>query len=169
MLSECQFMGNHRTGLQRVAEEVTKELVKMSDMEFYFANTIYFKNFHQALLAYIKSNFPEFERNIITKEPSFLLEFLKFKAAWVKYPRLLFIQPSLKYQPKDSIFHSFYYPFATGKTYKNLKRSITFYDLIPIKYEKSLWYIRERTKKIVKSAETALTISISEFSRNELL
>ena len=53
LLSEFEMAGTNRGGTHRVAEEITKKLVKIRELEISFANTVYSKQHDEFLRKYI--------------------------------------------------------------------------------------------------------------------
>lgn len=169
LFSENQMMGKNRSGLGRVAEEVAIELVKTKNFEFFFANFLYLQNYHDKLKQYIEENHSTLIKNLVSKRPLPVLEFLKFNGIWTKYPKTMVLP--VKTQPLNqfNLFHSFYYPYNNTVLKSSIKKCITFYDIIPIVMNRSQRFIKERTERIVKDIEKSYAISISEFSKNDLL
>ncbi|MGC4035939.1 MAG: glycosyltransferase family 1 protein [Chitinophagaceae bacterium] len=170
MLAVSEMMGKNRSGLVRVAEEIADNLVALNEGNIYFANNTYFQNFHNKLQDYVLKKYsPAMVEKIISKKPLYLFEVLKLKGLWYKYPWLLFPSVKMKSLDKFDIFHSFYYPFSRKVAKHKITKCITFYDIIPLKRPGNPGWIVNLTQKIVDSIEDNFAISISEFSRAELL
>jgi len=169
LFSECQIQGANRYGMLRVAEEISNRLLLNDDLEFAFANTIYIQKYHFALKKYIEEHHIFSKVSMLSKKPNAIFSVLEYKRLYQKIPWLLF--PSVKnigineYQ----LFHSFYYPISKDIQQLNIKKSITLLDIIPLVLDGYKNEIKLITKKIVKSIENNFAISISEYSKLDLL
>jgi glycosyltransferase involved in cell wall biosynthesis len=169
LLSQCELMGNNRAGLVRVAEELTNEIIKLPTFDSYFANFIYMVNYHASLRKFFERRYPELLHKIISKKPLPLFEVLKFKALWYKHPELLFLNVNNGNLNRYDLFHSFYYPFRKEIKRSISKKSITYYDIIPLVRSGYPPYIVNLMQRILEDIENNYAISISEYSKNDLL
>lgn len=169
LLSQCELMGNNRAGLVRVAEELTNGIIKTQAFDNYFANFVYMVNYHTSLSKFFEKNHPSLRSKIISKKPLPLFEILKFKALWYKHPELLFLNVNNGGLDNYDLFHSFYYPFRKEVKKSIAKRSITYYDIIPLIRSGYPPYIVNLMQRIIKDIESNYAISISEYSKYDLL
>lgn len=169
LFSECERLGNNRSGMMRIAEEITNLLINNPEIDISFANTVYLEYYHLWLKKYIQQRYPALAGKILSQKPSFLFNPLRFKSIYMRLPWLLFLPVKNKSINSYDLFHSFYYPFPKEIQNASIKKCITYLDIIPLKmdgYPKSL---RNLTQRIVRSIESNYAISISEFSKQDLL
>jgi len=169
LFSECELSGNNRHGMLRVAEEITKLLVEKGEMDISFANTVYLPKYHKSLVRYIQKKFPELSNKILSQKPLPVFNLLKYKAYFRKYPGLMFMPVKNKGIGSADIFHSFYYPFSKKVEQSTIKKCLTFLDIISLRMNGYPQEMQQLTHKIVKHIQHNYAISISEFSKNDLL
>lgn len=169
LFSECELSGNNRHGMLRVAEEITKLLVEKGEMDISFANTVYLPKYHKALGRYVEKNFPELSDKILSQQPLPVFNLLKYKAYFRKYPKLMFVPVRNKGMGAADLFHSFYYPFSRKIEQSAIKKCLTFLDIISLRMKGYPKEMQQLTHKIVKQIQQNYAISISEFSKNDLL
>jgi len=169
LFSECQMQGRNRYGMLRVAEEITIRLLNIDEFEFAFANSIYLEKYHLSLIQFLQDNFSSHQLSILSKKPNAIFNILEYKRIFQKLPWLLF--PNVKNAGIEEydIYHSFYYPINKNVQQLPLKKCITFLDIIPLRLEGYTKEIINLTQRIVDSIQENYAISISEYSKQDLL
>lgn len=169
LFSQAHLYRDHRNGVIRVAEGITHEFFKHAPCDVCFANPVYLPRFHHALAAYIRDHFPSWEDRIVSSEPLPFFMPMGYKSLWFKYPGLMFLPVKVNLSDTNAIYHSFYNPIPPSVLKRRIVKSITFHDIIPLKFKGYPAYLQQFTERIVRSIAGNYAISISEFSRNDLL
>ncbi len=169
LFSECEMQGANRDGMMRLTEDITDRLVLNSELEINFANTLYIEKYDKLLKKFVKDHYPQNYNNIISKRTPFLTNLLKWKGLYRTKLAKLPISPYYKEIDACDIFHSFYYPFSSSISKNKINRSITFLDIIPLKRAGYPEVLVKRTKDVVDSVVSNFGISISEYSKQDLL
>lgn len=169
LFAECQMQGENRDGMMRLTEDITERLILNDSLDISFSSSLYIHKYDRALKKFIQAHYPQHTDKIFSKNPVYLSNILKWKNLFRTY--LSKIPISLSYQEvsNNDIFHSFYYPFFNSIKKNKIKKSITFLDIIPLKingYPKDLIH---RTKQVVESIVGNFAISISDYSKQDLL
>ncbi len=169
IFSECEMRGANRDGMMRLTEDITKELVLKKDVDISFANTVYIKKYQDKLNRFVQINYPDYTDKIFLKHIPPITNILRWKELF--RTQLSFIMPNFAYKELNDydVFHSFYYPFSSSLLKSKIKKSITFLDLIPLLLNGYPQPLINRTKKIVDCVRDNYAISISEFSKQDLL
>jgi glycosyltransferase involved in cell wall biosynthesis len=170
LFSESEMLGSNSYGMIRIAEEVVKELIHYNKLDISFINTIYSKKYDSSLKKFLDKKYPNYRYKILSKTPV-LTSSLPYLSILSKYlAKYLSLEVKNIGIAKGDIYHSFYYPFNKNLIHNNkIKKSITYLDIIPLRmkgYNKSMVGI---TKQVVKSIVSNYAISISEFSKQDLL
>lgn len=165
LLSECEMHGSNRHGMLRLAEDITRNIIQNPELEISFANTMYAKTYDDLLSKFILHNYPSHKRNILSKKPFFAPDrrILRY------FSNILSLEVAIKDLNKNDIFHSFYYPFPELIQRKKIKKSITYLDIIPLRMDGYNEPLIHRTKRIVECIVPNFAISISAFSKEDLL
>lgn len=168
LFAECEMQGANRDGMMRLTEDITDRLILNKDLDISFANTVYMEKYDRSLKDFIQKHYPGHTGKILSKSPPALMNFLKWRPI---RKRIAKIAPSPYYEAINSgdVFHSFYYPFPKSVLRNNIKRSITFLDIIPLRLKGYTFDMVDRTKRIVECLENNYAVSISEYSRQDLL
>ena len=169
LFAECEMLGANRDGMMRLTEEITQRLVLNNDLDISFASTLYIEKYDSALKKFIREKYPQHVNKLFSKKPPFLSNVLKWKSLFRKELANMPVSPYYKGLNKEDLFHSFYYPFPKTVLRNNIKRSITYLDIIPLKLNGYPNELVERTKAVVNSIASNFAISISEFSKQDLL
>ena len=169
LFSECQMQGANRDGMMRLTEDITQRLILKNDLDVSFASTLYIEKYDSSLKKFIQEKYPEHAHKIFSKSPPFFSNILKWKSLFRKRLSTIPISPYYKKLDEQDLFHSFYYPFSKSILKNNIKRSITYLDIIPLKLKGYPNDLVERTKAIVNCIASDFAISISEFSKQDLL
>lgn len=169
LFSECQLQGKNRHGMLRVAEEITKRLILNDQLDIAFSNPVYLNKYHQALKGYLTDYLNLNDSFLLSKKPLPIFSFLKYKSLFRKYPGLMFLPVKQKRLDEYELYHSFYQTIPKNIERARLKKSITFLDLIPLRMNGYAKNLVDTTRNIVKNIEKHYAISISEYSRNDLL
>jgi glycosyltransferase involved in cell wall biosynthesis len=169
LFSECELMGNNRSGMLRLTEDITNQLIAKNDIDISFANTRFTNQYDSSLRNFVSTHYPAQKDRIVPKHPM-----IENNGGGLRNRLTRFLQkPSLKSYLSDiernDIFHSFYYPFADHLKKNKVKKSITFLDIIPLRMDGYPEATINITKKIVESIIPNFAISISEFSRQDLI
>jgi glycosyltransferase involved in cell wall biosynthesis len=169
IFSECEMRGANRDGMMRLTEDITKELLLKKDVDISFANTVYIAKYQDKLKRFVQNNYPDYTNKIFLKKIPSVTNILKWKDLF--RTMLPGIMPNSMYKELNEydVFHSFYYPFSSVMQKSKIKKSITFLDIIPLLLNGYPQPLVNRTKKIVDSTRDNYTISISEFSKQDLL
>jgi len=105
----------------------------------------------------------------LSKKPSSLFNLLKFKCIYREFPWLLFLPVKNSSINSYDLFHSYYYPFPKEILNAPIKKCITYFDIIPLKINGCSKRFEWLTKEIIRSIEYNYAISVSEFSKQDLL
>jgi glycosyltransferase involved in cell wall biosynthesis len=170
LFSECEMYGSNSYGMVRIAEEVIKELMHCNEFDISFVNTIYSKKYDSFLKLFLENRYPAHKSKILSKTP-ILSSSLPGISILAKYfAKYLSLEVKSADLDKGDIYHSFYYPFNKNISRNaNIKKSITYLDIIPLRmkgYNKTMVDI---TKQVVNSIVSNYAIAISEFSKQDLL
>lgn len=169
LFSECEMRGSNRDGSMRLTEDITNQLVLNKELDISFASSVYVEKYDKALKRFISTHYPDHINNIFSKQPAFLTNILKYKLIFRRKFFRSVLSPYYKEINNYDIFHSFYYPFPESILKNKIKRSITYLDIIPLKLDGYTESLKQRTKEIVECISGNYAISISEFSRKDLL
>lgn len=169
LFAECHLQGKNRHGMLRVAEEITKRLIKKSSVELAFTNSVYLLKFHDALKAYLETNFNSDEYRLLSKKPLPIFKPLQYQGMFKRFPELMFLDVRQKGLSHYDLYHSFYQAIPANIERTKMPKSLTFLDLIPLRMEGYSKELVGITKRIVKSLEKNYAICISEYSRIDLL
>lgn len=170
LFSESEMLGSNKNGMIRIAEEVVHECIQFNDVDISFVNTIYSKKYDFYLKKYITNHYPEYTSKILSETPMFSTRYTGFHMLSKYLASLLTLQVKHKDFHAGDIFHSFYYPFPNRILNDNkIKKSITFLDIIALRMNGYSAKLINTTKKIVESIISNFAISISEFSKQDLL
>jgi glycosyltransferase involved in cell wall biosynthesis len=169
LFAECKMRGANRDGMMRVAEDIAAGLAFNDDLDISFASTVFVQKYDQALKDFVQENYPRQASNIISKRPPGLTNLLKWKQLFREKAIEKIITPYYKEIDNSSIFHSFYYPFSDAVQRNKVKKTITFLDIIPLRMNGYPSWLVNRTQAIVNSIASNYAISISAYSREDLL
>jgi len=166
LFAECEINGANRDGMMRLTEEITQRLVTNPDLDISFANTVLSEKYSLALKTFTDKHYPG--HLIFSKKPSRIFDIIKWRPIKKRLKKFL---PDPFYPEIDDadVFHSFYHPFPSSVLKNKINRSVTFLDIIPLRFSGYSGELVSRTREIVKGIEQNYAISISEFSRNDLL
>ncbi len=168
LFSECELRGANRDGMMRLTEDITEKLILNKELEISFASNYYLRKYDKALKSFIARNYPDHTQNIFSKNPPLLTNIFNWKEVFkTKFSEVL--NPYFKEINDQDLFHSFYYPFQKNILKSKIKKSITYLDIIPLILGGYPAPLVQRTKEIVKCINAGYAISISEFSRQDLL
>ena len=169
VLSECEMAGTSRGGAHRVAEEITKKLINLGELEVSFANTVYTRQHDELLRKYISANYPLHASKVISGKPAVASSIPKWGGLLGRLGRALSLEVKVAGVEKFDVFHSFYHPFPQRIQNKGIKKSITLLDIIALRMSGYRPALVEVTRKIVDSIVPNFAISISEFSKQDLI
>lgn len=169
LFSECEMLGSNRHGMLRVAEEVTTHLVAGKELDLFFANTIYSRRYALWLKKYVTNHFPSHQHKIISKHPFFTSNIPKWGGLLARMAKQLSLNVPIKNSDEYDVFHSFYYPFPKYIQNKKIKKSITYLDIIPLRMNGYLKELVQQTKEVVESIVPNFAISISAYSKQDLV
>lgn len=169
LFSECEMMGSNRSGMLRLTEDITRNLVKINDQEIFFANTIYTEQYDTLLKKFIAENYPLHSKRIISKPPFFVSNVPKLRGLLKRFSKHLSLKVLIPQIERYDLFHSFYYPFPDHVQNKKIKKSITYLDIIPLRLNGYSENMVQTTKRVVESIVPNFAISISAFSRQDLI
>ena len=169
LFAECEMHGANRDGMMRLTEDITERLILNKELDLSFASTIYIEKYDTALKQFVSKNYKGYSNKIYSKKPPVLSNLLKWKRLFGRNLSKIPITPFYSQINDSNLFHSFYHPFTNAVLKNNIKRSITFLDIIPLKFNGYPESLINRTKDIVNSIVSNYAISISEFSKNDLL
>ncbi len=161
--------GTSRGGAHRVAEEITKQLINAGELEVSFANTVYTRQHDESLRKYISANCPSHAGRVISRKPLVASSIPKWGGLLGRLGRRLSLEVEVAGVEKFDLFHSFYHPFARGIQNKKIKKSTTLLDIIALRMGGYPDALVDITRKIVASIVPNFAISISEFSRQDLI
>src|ERR1044071_7691602 len=133
LLSECVMAGTSRGGAHRVAEELTKQLINLGELEISFANTVYTKQHDEFLRKYISANYPSHTGRVISRTPFIASSIPKWGGLLGRLGRGLSLEVKVTEVEKFDLFHSFYHPFRPSIQNKKIKKSITLLDIIALR------------------------------------
>lgn len=168
LFSECEMVGANRDGMRRLTEDITDRLVLNKELEVYFSSNLYIEKYDKALKQFVAKHYPAQVNNIFSKNAPRLSNLLTYKHSLKD--KVPFISYSYyKELNKADVYHSFYYPFPDTVLKNKIKRSVTFLDIIALRMNGYPNSLVNRTKKIVDSIASNYAISISEFSKTDLL
>ncbi|MFC4261704.1 glycosyltransferase family 4 protein [Ferruginibacter yonginensis] len=168
LFAECQIRANNRDGMMRLAEEVTHCLHSYDDLNLSFASNIKIEKYDKNLKQYVYENYGTAATSVISQGYQRCWDILKWKSLF-KHPILKKLVTPNYHLNNKNIYHSFYHPFDDYVTKQNLKKSITFLDIIPLVragYNNKMVSI---TQNIVNAIKNNYAIAISEYSKNDLL
>jgi glycosyltransferase involved in cell wall biosynthesis len=169
LFSECEMRGENRDGMMRLTEDITGELILKKELDISFVNSINIAKYNRTLKKFVSENYPHYTNKILTKNPFIYTDFFAYKEHFrTKFSNLSFT-PYFKAINEFDIFHSFYYPFEKNILKNRVKRSITYLDIIALKMNGYPNYLVNRTKEIVECIADNFAISISVYSRQDLL
>jgi glycosyltransferase involved in cell wall biosynthesis len=169
LLSECEMAGTNRGGAHRVAEEITKRLINIGELEISFANTVYTKQHDEFLRKYISANYPLHQNKVISSKPFIASSIPKWGGLLRRLGNVLSLEVKVAAVEKNDVFHSFYHPFAQNIQNKKIKKSITFLDIIPLRMSGYPAARIDVTRKVIDCIVPNFAISISEFSKQDLI
>lgn len=169
LFSECEMLGANRDGMMRLTEDITDRLVLNKELDISFANTLYIEKYDSSLKRFINEKYPSHKNKIFSKKPPFLSNILKWKGLFRTKLAKVPISPFYKELNELDIFHSFYYPFPKSVLKNDIKKSITYLDIIPLKLNGYPEDLIQRTKNVVECIAGNFAISISDFSKQDLL
>lgn len=169
VLSECEMAGTSRGGAHRVAEEITKKLISLGELEISFANTVYTRQHDEFLRKYISVNHPSYTSKVISRKPAVASSIPKWGGLLGRLGRALSLEVEVAEVEKFDVFHSFYHPFPQRIQNKGIKKSITLLDIIALRVSGYRPALINVTRKIVDSIVPNFAISISEFSKQDLI
>ncbi len=169
LLSECEMAGTSRGGAHRVAEEITKKLINTGELEISFANTVYTKRHDEFLRKYISAHYPLYASKIISGKPLIASSIPKWGGLLGRLARRLSLEVKVAEIEKFDVFHSFYHPFPQSIQNKEIKKSITLLDIIALRISGYSPALIDVTRKIIDSIVPNFAISISEFSKQDLI
>ncbi len=168
LFSECYLRGANRDGMMRLTEDITKYLVNDYKLDISFVSNYFLQQYDAALKNFVEENYSSHIDKIITKNPPVFTNVFKWKGLYKsKLSNLL--NPSYKSLNKQDIFHSFYYPFQKNISDIKIKKTITYLDIIPLMLKGYPQELVQRTSAIVDSIKKGYAISISEYSKTDLL
>ncbi|MBP6431255.1 MAG: glycosyltransferase family 4 protein [Ferruginibacter sp.] len=169
LFAECEMLGANRDGMMRLTEDVTDKLILESEIDLSFINTLNIEKYDTALKKFVKKKYPNHTSKIISTTPPKFTNIFKWKNSFRKNLPSFLIDTNCKELNQFNIFHSFYYPFSKAISKNKIKKSITYLDIIPLKLNGYPKNLVERTKNIVSCIAGNYAISISEFSKQDLL
>lgn len=169
LLSECERMGANRYGMLRLAESITKELIDNETLDISFANTFYTGNYDELLKKYLAANYPSHSAKILSKTPFFQTKIPKLRGLLRRIAEYAKCQTTVRALEANDLFHSFYYAVPPNIQNRKIKKSLTYLDIIALKIPGYDSVLIDLTKKIVESIAPNYAISISEFSKQDLI
>jgi hypothetical protein len=169
LLAECGMAGTSRGGAHRVAEEVTKKLINIGGLEISFANTVYTKRHDEFLRKYISATYSFDTSKVISRKPLIASSVPKWGGLLRRLGSGLSLEVKVAEVEKHDVFHSFYHPFTRGIQNKRIKKSITLLDIIALRMNGYSAALTDITRRVVDSIVPNYAISISEFSKQDLI
>jgi glycosyltransferase involved in cell wall biosynthesis len=169
LFSECELMGSNRSGMLRLTEDITNQLIAKNEIDISFANTRFTDQYDYSLRDFVFRNYPAQKDSIVPKRPIVENNGGGLRNRFKRFLQKPSLTSYLSDIEKNDIFHSFYYPFPKRLVNSRIKKSITFLDIIPLRLNGYPEPSVDITKKIVESILSNFAISISEFSREDLL
>jgi glycosyltransferase involved in cell wall biosynthesis len=169
LFSECEMNRSKRSGMLRIAEEVAKNIIENDELEVSFANTTYNKQHDELLRKFVYDNYPSHKNKVISKKPFFVSTIPKWGGLLKRLERRLSLGITVQEVERNDVFHSFYYPFPKNIQKDKIKKSLTFLDIIPLRIGGYPEGLIDLTKKVIESIAPNFAISISEFSKRDLI
>lgn len=169
LLSECERMGSNRYGMLRLAESITKELVDNKELNISFANVFYTGNYDELLREYVAENYPAYSSKIVSKTPFLQTRIPKLRGLLKRVAERAKLQTVIPELERNDVFHSFYYSFPQNIQNSKIKKILTYLDIIALKIPGYDSVLINTTKKIIESIVPNFAVSISEFSKQDLL
>jgi glycosyltransferase involved in cell wall biosynthesis len=168
LLAECEMKGPIRFGMQRVAEEINKFLLKNDSLDISYANTIYSYTYYNNLNKYIADNCPSYSNKVLSTIP--FLNPLPPEANRITKPfiQLLGLEVNIRKVKENDLFFSYYYPFPKKIKGSKIKKCITLLDIISLRLDGYNEEVKNLTKEIIECIVPDFAISISEFSKQDL-
>lgn len=164
LLADCERRPQIRYGTNRVAEEVTKRLLHHPALQLYFANTRLTQEEDTFLRKYLSRL--DVNRSRMLSYPLAGFPVTKLDKLAAQATRSL--RPgTVTRLDRFDLFHSFFYPFSKSVQRSKITKCITYYDIIPLRiegYEENAG----RMKAIIESIIPNFSISISQFSKDDL-
>ena len=170
LFSETEMLGSSSHGMVRIAGEILKEFTHYSEFDISFVNSIYSKQYDSMLKLFLEKNYPLYRDKILSDAPILSSSLPGFRRSSKYLAKYLSLEVKTRGLEKGDIYHSFYYPFDNNVIrHVKIKKSITYLDIIPLRMEGYPRAMVEITKQVVKSIASNFAISISEFSKQDLL
>ena len=169
LFAECQMQGANRDGMMRLTEDITQRLVLNKEIDISFASSLFIEKYDTSLKSFVAAHYPDHINKIFSKSPPLFSNILKWKQLFRKRLPNLPVSPYFREINGLDVFHSFYYPFTNTVLRNSIKRSITFLDIIPLRFKGYPNHLINRTKQIVECIASDYAISISDFSKQDLL
>jgi len=170
LFSECEMFGSNSYGMVRIAEEVVKEFMHYNEFDISFVNTIYSKKYDSFLKKFLEKRYPTYRGKILSKTPILSSSLPGLSILSKYFAKYLSLEVKSTGLDKGDIYHSFYYPFNKSIIRNaDIKKSITYLDIIPLRMKGYSKAMVDITKQVVKSIVSNYAISISEFSKQDLL
>lgn len=169
LFSECERMGANRYGMLRLAESITKELIADKTLDISFANTFYTGDYDELLHKYLAANYPEYSAKILSEKPFFQTGIPKLRGLLRRIAEYGKFQTAIRSLNENDLFHSFYYAVSPNIQNAGIKKSLTYLDIIALKIPGYDAVLIDLTKSIVESIVSNFAISISEFSKQDLI
>ncbi len=169
LYSECEMFGGNSYGMIRIAEEVIKGIIQNKGLEIYFNNTMYSKKYDLFLKMFLDKRYPEYSSRILSRPPVFSTSLPGLSRLSGYLAKYLPFEVKSEGLERGDIYHSFYYPFTRTIQNTAIKKSITYLDIIPLRMKGYNNAMVDITRRVVKSIESNYAISISDFSRKDLL
>lgn len=169
LLAECEMAGTSRGGAHRVAEEITKKLINIRELEISFANTVYTKQHDEFLRKYISATYSSDASKVISRKPFVASSIPRWGGLLRRLGSGLSLEVKVAELEKHDVFHSFYHPFTRDTQNKKIKKSITLLDIIALRMNGYSAALVDVTKRVVDSIVPNFAISISEFSKQDLI
>src|SRR5215213_3020443 len=133
LLSTCAMAGTSRGGAHRLAEEITKQLLNVGELEISFANTVYTKQHDEFLRQYVAAHYPSCASRVVSGKPLIASSIPKWGGLLGRLGRGLSLEVKVAAVEKFDVFHSFYHPFPQSIQNKEIKKSITLLDIIALR------------------------------------
>jgi glycosyltransferase involved in cell wall biosynthesis len=170
LFSECEMYGSNSYGMVRIAEEVLKELVNYNEFDISFVNTIYSRKYDSFLKSFLENRYPAYRSKILSRTPALSSSLPGLSILSKYFAKCLSLEVKSAGLDKGDIYHSFYYPFNKNIARNaNIKKSITYLDIIPLRMKGYNKAMADITRQVVNSIVSNYAISISEFSKQDLL
>lgn len=169
LFSECERIGSNRYGMLRLAESITKELIRNEELDISFANRFYAEKYDELLKKYLAANHPEHAGKIVSKTPFFQSEIPKLRGLLQLFAKYAKLQTTILDLDNNDLFHSYYYAFPRSVKNSKIKKSLTYLDIVPLRVSGYNPDLVRNITQIVKDIVSNFAISISEFSKQDLL